>query len=95
MLQYINPFQPQATPVYIPNPPLQDPVAQVDTWIRGMKALKDAMKEEKKDDSKKKEPRILSEANMVGLILLLSIPVGIAQLGLLYVLKEAVLKLFS
>ena len=84
------------TPVFIPNtPPIQDPVAQVDTWIRGMKALKDAMKEEKKDEHKKREPKVLSEANIVGLILLLSIPVGIAQLGLLYVLKEAVLKLFS
>lgn len=94
MFQF-NPYPQPTTPVFIPNPPMQDPVAQVDTWIRGMKALKDAMKEEKKDDGKKKEPKILSEANIVGLILLLSIPVGIAQLGLLYVLKEAVLKLFS
>lgn len=89
------PYTPQ-TPVFIPNPPQQqNPFEQVDSWIRGLKALKESMKEEKKEDHKKKEPKILSDANVLGLILLCSIPVGIGQLLLLAAFKEAVLKLMN
>lgn len=52
--------------------PSQDPVTMITSWIRGLEELKKSMKEEKKDDPKKKDspgPGIIS---MALLMLLLS-----------------------
>lgn len=83
---------------YYPTPPQteNDPVRMVDGWIKGLKALKDSLKEdEKKDGDKKSTPKAktYNALEVCGWVMLMALPIGIGQLYMLAYLKQALITL--
>lgn len=74
MYNNMPPFMWGGYPGYPPTPPApsQDPVTMITSWIRGLEELKKSMKEEKKDDPKKKDHPIPGVFSITLLMLLLS-----------------------